>query len=316
MPTGMIEVEGLTKTFGWRNPVTAVDHISFRVERGSIHGLLGLVNAGKTTTMRMLATALEPTAGTMSIGGFDTVRQTREVRKKIGYMPETIDFAAWSSGSDYLRFWARVTGLSASGEKARIAELTEFLGIAEDSEGSPATYTAGHQKKLGLAQALFADPEVLLLDEPLTGIGGEDRALLLRKLQELKRRGKTMVVASPQLSDVQDLSDQVTVLLEGRATDPFPTADLLRRVGEGMHARIFVKARDLSAGALAALKRLRGVVDVKPKSTITVVYVDPGRVNVGLVRDTLEAEGEGGASVEAAEITLGDVFRAIMKEGA
>ncbi len=312
----MIEVEGLSKTFGWRKPVTAVDDISFRVERGAMHGLLGLVNAGKTTTMRMLATALKPTAGTVSIDGFDTVGQTREVRKKIGYMPETTDFARWSSGPDYLRFWARITGLSGSGEKARIAELTEFLGIAEDSEESPATYTAGHQKMLVLAQALLADPEVLLLDEPLTGISGEDRAFLLGKLEELKRRGKTMVMASPQLSEVQDLSDQVTILVEGRATDPFPTADLLRQVGEGKHARIFVKAVNLSAGALTALKGLKGVVEVKPTSTVTVIYVDPGRVNVGLVRDTLDAEGEGTAPVEAAEITLGDVFRAIVKEGA
>ena len=312
----MIEVKGLSKTFGWRNAVTAVDDISFRVERGATHGLLGLVNAGKTTTMRMLATTLRPTAGTVSIDGFDTVRQTREVRKKIGYMPETTDFTPWSSGPNYLRFWARVTGLSGSGEKARIAELTEFLGIAEDREGSPATYTAGHQKRLVLAQALYADPQVLLLDEPLTGISGEERAFLLGKLEDLKRRGKTIVMASPQLSEVQDLSDRVTVLLEGRATDPFPTADLLRQVGEGRHARIFVTADDLSAGALTALKRLKGVVEVKPTSSVTIVYVDPGRVTVGLVRDTLDAEGEGAASVEAAEITLGDVFRAIVKEGA
>ncbi len=311
----MIEVKGLSKNFGWRNSVTAVGDISFRVDSGSFHGILGPVNAGKTTTMRMLATALKPTSGTVRIGGSDIVEQTREVRKKIGYMPETTDFATWSSGSDYLRFWARVTGLAGSGEKARIAELTEFLGIPDDAEGNPANYTAGHQKRLVLAQALYADPEVLLLDEPLTGIGGEERTFLMGRLEELRRRGKTMVMASPQLSDIQDLSDQVSVLLEGRATEPFPTADLLRQVGEGKHARIFVKADDLSSEALAALKRLEGVIEVKPKLTVTVIYVDPGRVNVALVRETLEAEGEKTASVEAAEITLGDVFRAIVREG-
>jgi ABC-type multidrug transport system ATPase subunit len=273
------------------------------------------VNAGKTTTMRMLATALRPSTGSVSIGGFDTVEETSKAREMIGYMPETTDFATWSSGPDYLRFWARVTGLTGSGGGARIAELTEFLGIPEDVKGNPASYTAGHQKKLVLAQALYADPEVLLLDEPLTGISGEDRTFLKSRLEDLRRQGKTMVLASPQLADVQDLSDQVSVLLEGQATEPFSTADLLREVGEGRHARIFVKADGLSAGALAALKGLKGVIEVKPRSTVTVIYVDPGRVTVALVRETLEAEGEKTASVEAAEITLGDVFRAIVHEG-
>jgi ABC-2 type transport system ATP-binding protein len=311
----MIEVEGLSKTFGWRNPVTAVDDISFLVGSGSLHGLLGPVNAGKTTIVRMLATALKPTTGAVRIGGFDTVGQTQQAREMIGYMPETTDFATWSSGSDYLRFWARVTGLSGSREKARIAELTEFLEIPEDTGGNPASYPAGHQKRLVLAQALYADPEVLLLDEPLTGITGEDRTFLMGRLEELRKGGKTVVMATPQLSEIQDLSDQVSVLLEGQATEPFPTGDLLRQVGEGKHARIFVKADDLSSGALAAIKRLNGVIEVKPTSTVLLIYVDPGRVNVALVRETLEAEGEKTASVEAAEITLGDVFRAIVHEG-
>lgn len=312
----MIEVEGLSKIFGWRNPVTAIDGLSFRLEPGRLHALLGPVGAGKTTTMRMLATALKPTKGTVSIGGFDTVEQTQEAREKIGYMPEVTDFATWSSGPDYLRFWARVTGLSGEGEKARIAELSEFLGIAEDAEGNPSTFPAGQQKRLVLAQALYADPEVLLLDQPLAGTGGEDRAFLLGRLEELRRRGKTMIVASPQLSDVQTLSDQVSILLEGEATQSFPTADLLRQVGEGRHARIFVKASELPSGALAALKQMKGVIEIKRRSMVTVMYVDPGRVNVGKVRETLAAEGERDVSVEAAEITLGDVFRAIVREGA
>lgn len=311
----MIEVEGLSKTFGWRHPVTAVDKISFRVRQGYMHALLGPPNAGKTTTLRMLATTLRPTAGFARIAGFDTVERPRKAREKLGYMPETTNFATWSSGLDYLRFWARVTGLSGSQEKARITELTEFLDIPEDQEGNPTGYTVGHQKRLVLAQALFSDPEILLLDEPLTGIGGEDRRFFLRKLQELRKRGKTLVLASSNMVDVQSISDQVSVLLEGQATEPFARADLLRQVGEGRHARIFVKADDLSSGALAALKRLNGVIEVRSTSTIIVIYVDPGRVDVPRVRETLEAKGETAALVEAAEITLGDVFRAMVREG-
>ncbi|MDX1534029.1 MAG: ABC transporter ATP-binding protein [Thermoplasmata archaeon] len=311
----MIEVEGLSKSFGWRNPVAAVSDISFHVDNGSIFGLLGPVNAGKTTLMRILATALKPSSGTVRIGGFDTMAQTREVRELIGYMPETMDFSTWGSGPDYLRFWARVTGLSGAGEKARIAELSDFLQIPEGLKGNPETYTVGVQKRLMLAQALYSDPEVLLLDEPLTGTAGEDRGFLMSRLEDLRRLGKTTVMATPQLSEVQVLSDQVSVLLEGQATEAFPTADLLRQVGEGRHARIFVKAGDLSSDALASVKRLSGVIEVKLTSVATVIYVDPGRVNVDLVRETLEGAGAEDATVEAAEITLGDVFRAIVREG-
>lgn len=316
MPARMIVVDGLLKTFGWRRRTTAVDDVSFSVDEGHIFGLLGPKDAGKTTIARILATTLRPSAGSATIGGYDVVEQARQARGILGFMPETIEFSDWGSGRAFLRFWSRVAGLAGGKANARIDELNEMLEVSDALSEDPSEYTVEVKKRLALAQALILDPEVLLLDEPVTGIAGTDRDFMLRQLGRLKNRGKTILMTSPFLTDVQPISDHVSIIVGGRSTRAYEMNDLLGRVGEGRHARIFVKTEDRSAASLASLKGLEGVNDVRSTHTATVVYVDPGKIGASDIEEALSTEGVKVEYVREAEITLGDVFRALYEEEA
>ncbi|MFQ5918618.1 MAG: ATP-binding cassette domain-containing protein [Thermoplasmata archaeon] len=307
----MIDVEGLVKSFGWREPVSALENVSFQVDTGVVHGLLGSKGAGKTTILRILATTLRPDGGSAKVGGFDVVADARKARPVLGFMPDVTDFRLWEDGLDYLRFWARVSGLPGRKARGRIEEVTNFLAISDDLSGNPAGYTKGQQKKLALAQALLSDPKVLLLDEPLTGVAGEDREGLLGVMRELSRQGATILLTSPLLKDAAAACDRISVIVEGRAMPGLETKTLLTRVGQGRHARIFVKV-DGGVSATSALKDIDGVIEVEEAPTVTVAYVDPGKIDAQRLKEALTERGLQVSQTKEAEMTLGDVFRAIV----
>lgn len=314
MPTIMITVDGLSKSFGWRDPVIAVDNVSFSVEKGRILGLLGPKDAGKTTVLRILATTLTATSGSVNIGGFDILTQTRQARRILGYMPEAIDFGPWASGLDFLSFWCRVCGLSGADRKDRIRELMEFLEIPDELSGDPSNYTVDLQRRLVLAQALISDPDVLLLDEPMRGLSGDGRDPFIRMIDDLKGQRKTIAMSSPFLSDIQASCDTVSLMAEGSSTKVYEMQELLREVGMGKHARVFIKSDAISSEDLSFLRELEGIIDVKPSPVAIIVYVDPGKVGASDLARALETRGVKVETIAEAEITLGDVFRALYIE--
>ncbi len=311
----MIEVEGLSKTFGRRNPITAFDDVSFSVEKGRVFGLLGPSDAGKTTILRILATVLKPTRGSAAIGGFDVVVQRKQAREILGFMAEIMDFGPWSTVMKYLNFWGGMTGVSGARRKGRIEEVVQYLEIQDAASEDPSELTVDRQKQLGLAQALISDPEVLILDEPMSGASIAGKDFMIRKLKEFRGQGKTIILSSPLLSEVQRVCDSIAIFADGRRTRVYDTGALLRQVGEGGHARIFLEAMDLPARVLSILKELDGILDIKSTATATIVYVDPERIQTSDVERVLEAEGVSGGEVREAEITLGDVFRAVSENG-
>lgn len=311
----MIELRRLAKAYGRRHPALAVDDVSFSVGKGKAFGLLGPRGAGKTTLARILATVLRPTSGEVEIGGMNILSQTRQVRELIGFAPDGVDLADWRKGGDFLNFWGRVNGLDGADRRRKIREVTDFLGLGEALMSSPHTYPAGAVRRLVLAQALLTDPQVLILDEPMRGLSAPEKALVAEKLGTVRKGGTTILLTSESLADVRSSSDLVAVMSEGRTTEVHEMSELLRTIGKGRHARIFLETADLSSNATSAIESLKGVVEVRSTSTATVIYVDPGRTGIEALREVLEKEGVQVTRLREAELTLGDVFRALDSRG-
>lgn len=309
----VIEVEGLVKFFGFRESLPAIDHVSFTVAKGVRFGILGAKGAGKTTTLGILATILRPSEGKALVDGHDVTQEPYEVRKLVGYMPQELDLRGWSSVRQYLNFWARMGGLPWREQKSRIEQVAEFLNLETEVEEKPALSTTGIQRRLAFAQALLTEPEVLLLDEPVTGVGETERAFFLERVRDFTRQGTTIVMTSPSLTDVAQLCDKVAVMHEGKLTRVYSTMELLSKIGETKNARVFVDCDQLSSKAMTALKDVEGVVDVQSTPTTTIVYILPTKVTVDTISKILESQGVKARGIRSGQMTLGDVFNALYR---
>ena len=176
-----IEINGLTKRYEEK---TAVDHLNLRVFRGEIFGLLGPNVAGKTTTTLMLTGLTEPTEGTALIGGLDCVRDTMKVKKTVGYMPDNVGFYGDMTGRENLRFTAALNGLERKTAEERIEDLLFRTGLAEAGDQRVGTYSRGMRQRLGVADVLMKDPQVIIMDEPTLGIDPEGMRELLILIRE------------------------------------------------------------------------------------------------------------------------------------
>jgi ABC-type multidrug transport system ATPase subunit len=307
----VIEVQDLVKTFGFRGTTTALDHVTFSVPDGARFGLLGASASGKSTVLRVLSTSLRPTSGTARVAGHDILEEPDEVRKQIGYMPQDVEMRAWPTGRDYLRFWARMCGLSPQAQQERTDYVAGFLSLEAALEQDPASYTVDQQRGMSLAQAILSDPKILLLDELLEGVSEGARQFFLGRFEQLASEGRTLVMSTPLLADVRAVCDQVAVMSEGHVTRVFTVTELLRKIGEGKDARVFVDADNVPAEAIAALRTLKGVVDVRIAPTSTILYVTPMEIEMESIRRTLEAHRVSFRGIRAAQLKLGDVFSAL-----
>jgi ABC-2 type transport system ATP-binding protein len=211
--TDAIVVRDLTKLF--RNK-PAVDHVSFRVARGTFFGFLGPNGAGKSTTIKMLTGLLRPTAGEASIEGLDLGKELLQIKSIIGVLPEELPLYERLSGEEYLQFAGRMYGLSREDTRGRAGELLEFLSLAEDRSKLIVDYSHGMKKKIALAAALIHNPRVLFLDEPLNGIDPVSGRVVTDLLRRLAQKGVTMFFTSHVLDVVERLCDEVAVIDHGR----------------------------------------------------------------------------------------------------
>jgi ABC-2 type transport system ATP-binding protein len=208
----MIEVEGLVKAY---ESVTAVDGLSFRVARGEVLGLVGPNGAGKTTTLRCIAGILPPNAGTIRLAGFDLITQPVESRRRLAFMPDEPRLFEYLTVEDHLAFTARMYGVPDAGERARV--LLDELELAGKERALPAELSRGMKQKLVVACGLLHDPEVLVFDEPLTGI---DPGGIRKMKQTIVRRaagGSAVIVSSHLLPLVEEICNRVLVVSHGKA---------------------------------------------------------------------------------------------------
>ena len=250
----MIRATNLTKNFGNRK---AVDNISFEARQGEILGFLGPNGAGKTTTMRMLTGYMPPTSGAANIAGFDVVNESIEVRKRVGYLPETVPLYTDMTLSEYLQFFAKLRHIPDS-EKA-ISDTLEMVGLTDRSEGYIRNLSKGMRQRVGLAQALLHKPDVLILDEPTIGL---DPAQIIEVRNLIRDIGKerTVLLSTHILSEAQQLCNRILIINKGRIVVEDTPENLQSRLAgaERVHLHVRGEANELAQ----QIKQIKGIQDV------------------------------------------------------
>lgn len=214
----VIEIKNLTMDYQvgfWRKrPVRCLDDLSLSVEKGEVFGFLGHNGAGKTTTLKILMRIIYPTGGTASILGQPIDRV--EIRRRIGFLPETPYFYDYLTGAELLEYFGRLGGLDVPTRKRRIAETLELVGMTDAANRQLRRYSKGMLQRIGIAQAVITDPEVVFFDEPMSGLDPIGRREVREIIAGLRDQGKTVFFSTHILSDVEALCDRVAILKNGR----------------------------------------------------------------------------------------------------
>ena len=244
--SAIVRTEGLVKRY---DRTVAVAGIDLAIDQGEIFGLVGPNGAGKTTTLRMLATLLRPDAGTAEIDGWSVTRNPDEVRRVLGFMPDAFgvydDMKVW----EYLDFFARCYGLPAAGRRRMIGDLLELVDLGDRRDAYVQDLSRGMQQRLCLAHALVHDPQVLLLDEPASGLDPRARVELRELLRELRSMGKTIVISSHILPELEELCTSVAIVDRGQVLAQGRVAEIERRLrfGAVLRVRLLLEGDELAA---------------------------------------------------------------------
>lgn len=240
----MIVADGLAKAFARRGaaPVRAVEAVGFSAADGEITGLLGGNGAGKSTTLRMLATLLVPDAGRATVDGADIRGDVMAVRRNLGFMPHEAGIYPRLTARENVQYYARLCGLSARDGRARCDELVERLGMADFADRRAAGYSQGQKTKVALARALVHRPRTLMLDEPTNGLDVMATRNLRDILRELAREGHCVLFSSHVMQEVAALCDRIAIIADGRTCMEDSLAGLLERTGRGDLEDAFVRA--------------------------------------------------------------------------
>lgn len=291
----MITVKELTKKYA-RN--TAVDHISFEVEKGQIVGFLGPNGAGKTTTMRMLTCFLPPTAGNATVAGFDVLEQPLEVKKRIGYLPETPPLYPEMRTAEYLTFVGRLKGLSGIELRQRVDAVCERCAVVDVKEKLLGKLSKGYRQRVGLAQAIIHNPDVLILDEPTAGLDPK-QINETRDLIKSLAGSHTIILSTHILPEVEQTCQQVIIINKGKlvATDSVNNLQSRARGAETVHLEVAGRNGDLDSGI--AQRRLEQVAGVS-----RVVFKEKRGI-----RSLFEVESQKN------KFTRGDLARAVVEAG-
>ena len=252
-----IETKGLTKRYG---RLVAVEDLNLEVARGEVFGILGPNGSGKTTTILMLLGLTEPSAGTVRVLGRDPVREPLQIKRRVGYLPDTVGFYDELSGRENLRYTAALNGMRGPAVEARIEELLRQMGLLEAADRPVRTYSRGMKQRLGLADVLLKEPELVILDEPTLGLDPQAAHEFLTLIRSLKEQGITVLLSSHLLHQVQSITDRVGLFRKGRMELVGTVPELAKRVLGGAY-RIWVRAE--GEGLEAALGALPGVIRVR-----------------------------------------------------
>ncbi len=262
--TAIIETRGLTKRY---KNVLAVDDLSLTVEEGAIYGFVGPNGAGKTTTMHILTTLLQPTAGEAWVAGHSVIRSPREVRRVIGYMPDFFgvydDMKVW----EYLDFFAACYEIPEAERPPLIRDLLELVDLSHRADDMVDTLSRGMKQRLCLARTLAHDPQVLILDEPASGLDPRARIEIRQLLVELAGMGKTIFFSTHILADVAEICTQVGIIEAGRLVMQGSVEEMLRQLVP--HREIIVTLLGDPASARESLLTMPGVEaveDLKPEN--------------------------------------------------
>ncbi|HET7876291.1 MAG TPA: ATP-binding cassette domain-containing protein [Methylomirabilota bacterium] len=254
----MIQVENLTKHYG---PVTAIQDVSFSVEKGRIVGFLGPNGAGKSTTMKILSCFMPASSGTARVAGFDVFSQSLEVRRRIGYLPENAPLYPDLTVSAYLDFVAEVKGISRGARRTAVADVMDRCFITDMRHRMIGKLSKGYRQRVGLAQALLGDPEVLILDEPTLGLDPRQIAEIRALIKSLAGQ-HTVILSTHILPEVSMVCDGIIIINRGRIVARGTEAELVAQVFPT--SRVEVRLVGASGDVAGAIRSVAGVLAVEP----------------------------------------------------
>jgi ABC-2 type transport system ATP-binding protein len=303
----MIRVSGLTKDYGLRR---AIDSLTFEAEQGEILGFLGPNGAGKTTTMRILTGYMPPTDGEATVAGFDVVAESIEVRRRVGYLPETVPLYNDMTVFDYLKFMADLRHLPNAED--RIDETLEMVGLVDRAEGYIGNLSKGMRQRVGLAQALLHRPEVLILDEPTIGLDPGQVVDVRKAIREIGKE-RTVLLSTHILSEAQQLCDRVLIINKGQIVAEDTPANLQASLigSERGMLRVRGEADDL----IEDIRKIQGITNVQQKEDGVLEFqFAPGQeVRASVARTTIEA-GYDLLEMRLIGMSLEDIFLQLTRE--
>jgi ABC-2 type transport system ATP-binding protein len=311
----MIQVENLTKYYG---VTLGVKGLNFQVEAGEVLGFLGPNGAGKTTTMKMLTCYLPPTDGTAKVCGFDILEQSMEVRKRIGYLPERNPLYVDMTVEGYLDFVARVKGVRAAARRGEIDRDIERCGLGAVRHRTIGKLSKGYQQRVGIAQAILSDPEILILDEPTLGLDPKQIIEIRQLIRDLGGE-KTVILSSHILPEVSQVCNRVIIINRGELV-AVDTPDNLRvRLTTSTVLRVALRDEAGSARANGVLANIDGVLHVKeepPSAGVRTLIVEsaPDRDVREEIARTLVGEKLPLLELYREELSLEDIFLQLVTE--
>ncbi len=303
----MIEAQNLTKVFtSFRKSFTAVDNISFRVEKGEVFGFLGPNGAGKTTTIRMISGLSKPTSGKIYVCGYDMANESIKAKKYIGLIPENPGFYDEMKGIDLLYFYASFYDIPKNERKRRVKQLLETVGLNNFMDKKIKTYSYGMKKRFALASALINNPKILILDEPSTGLDPKGIHLFRETIKALNAKGTTIFLSSHILSEVEQVCDRVCILNRGKIAGLDSVENLSKKIGMKTRMNVYIEAEGIDDNILENIKKLSGVLGVEKTETgVSVVC----RKDVSyLINETLVKDNVKVKSIRKTEPSLEEIF--------
>ena len=295
----VIEARALTKTYGDAN---VVDAINFDIFRGEVFGLLGPNGAGKTTTILMMLGLTEISSGTVSVLGFNPARQPLQVKRRVGYLPDSVGFYDHLTAAENLAYTAKLMGLRPAERASRIKASLARVRLSEVADKRVGTFSRGMRQRLGLAEIIVKQAEVAILDEPTSGLDPQATLEFLGLIEELKKEGVTVLLSSHALDQVQRICDRVALFQAGHIVLMGPVTDLARQV---LGAGFVVEVEAEGAGIARKLSTIPGVTkvetlsadryrmtaerDVRPDAASAVVAVNGALKRLSVDEPSLEA---------------------------
>jgi ABC-2 type transport system ATP-binding protein len=299
LPDAVITAQGLTRRYG---EATAVDAISFAIRKGEVFGLLGPNGAGKTTTILMMLGLTEISSGQVSVLGFNPARAPLQVKRRVGYLPDSVGFYDNLTAAENLAYTAKLMGLSLKERTGRIADALARVRLSEVTNKRVSTFSRGMRQRLGLAEIIVKRAEIAILDEPTSGLDPQATIEFLELIAELKRGGTTVLLSSHLLDQVQRICDRVALFQAGRIVMMGSVAELAVQV---LGAGFVVEVEAAGEGIARKLSTIPGVTrvetlsadryrmtadrDVRPDAAIAVVAVGGALKRLSVDEPSLEA---------------------------
>src|SRR5438045_1489108 len=302
-PIPAVQTHGLTRMYG---NMVALNALNLTVNRGDLFGFIGSNGAGKTTTLRILATFLAPSSGKAEVLGHDVVKDADAVRHTIGYMPDFFGVYKDMEVTEYLDFFGACYKIPSAQREKTVNDVLELVGLTEKKGALIGALSRGMQQRLGLARVLIHDPQLLLLDEPASGLDPRARIEMMAILQELQRLGKTIIISSHILSELQTLCNRVAIIEKGKLIYSGPVQGVRDQMSQGRV--IWVRVSSDSSQAIELLKvrpEISEVAAVDGEIKITLASFD---IDHSIVADVLVRGGARLIELREDEIGLEEVF--------